>query len=60
MNIFPQGNPDDTKSDAFRAAYELAKKIGDKRFGSECKHEQVKNGKCINCLRTVVDKASAA
>ena len=34
--------------------YELAKSEGDKRFGSECKHESVKNGTCKNCLRKVI------
>lgn len=33
--------------------YELALYIGNKRFGSECKHEKVKNGVCENCLRKV-------
>ncbi len=27
---------------------------GKKRFGSECRHESVKNGKCSNCLRQVI------
>lgn len=31
--------------------YELMKKQGDKRFGSECKHERTKHGYCLNCLR---------
>lgn len=44
MNIF---NP------TFEEEYELAKSEGDKRFGSECKHENVKNGYCTNCLRKV-------
>ncbi|MFC1999132.1 hypothetical protein ACFLXE_00050 [Chloroflexota bacterium] len=34
--------------------YELALQIGDKRFGSECRHEKVKNGHCENCLRRVI------
>jgi hypothetical protein len=42
------------KQDDFRQQYALAKEIGDKRFGSECKHEQTKNGYCIQCLRKVV------
>jgi hypothetical protein len=54
VNIFPAGNPDDTKSEAFRVAYKLAKKQGDKRFGSECKHENVKDGVCQQCLRKVI------
>ena len=36
--------------------YELAKKEGDKRFGSGCKHENNKNGICTNCLRKVLCK----
>lgn len=38
----------------FAQEYELARRIGDARFGSECKHEQVKNGHCVACLRRVV------
>jgi len=38
----------------FNQEYELALKEGNKRFGSECRHENVKNGICINCLRTVI------
>lgn len=56
INLFPSQNPDDTKSEAFKVMYELAKKQGDKRFGSECKHENVKDGKCLNCLRKVIVK----
>ncbi len=37
--------------------YKLAKAQGDKRFGSECKHEVVKHGHCVNCLRRVMTKA---
>jgi len=33
--------------------YELALKTGKRRFGSFCKHENVKNGICKDCLRTV-------
>lgn len=44
------------KQDDFRTQYELARKIGDKRFGSPCKHEQVKNGRCTQCLRKVVTR----
>ena len=36
--------------------YELMHEQGKRRFGSECKHEKVKNGKCLNCLRTVISK----
>lgn len=38
----------------FEDEYKLALEIGNKRFGSECRHEQTKNGKCVNCLRTVI------
>lgn len=34
--------------------YALAKRIGDKKYGSECTHEQVKSGHCLNCLRKVI------
>ncbi len=34
--------------------YELALKEGNKRFGSECKHKETKNGYCKNCLRKVI------
>ena len=34
--------------------YELALKIGKKRFGSPCDHREVKKGVCCNCLRRVV------
>jgi hypothetical protein len=34
--------------------YALALEAGKKRFGSPCKHIEVKNGVCCNCLRKVV------
>jgi hypothetical protein len=37
----------------FDREYELALKIGKARFGSECKHEVIKNGHCVNCLRRI-------
>lgn len=40
--------------------YELMDKQGKVRFGSECKHKQIKNGRCINCLRKVTTKANKA
>lgn len=40
----------------FTEEYEMALKIGNKRFGSECKHEKIKNGRCQNCLRKVITK----
>ena len=36
--------------------YELMDKQGKERFGSECKHEQVKNGRCEKCLRKIVTR----
>ena len=54
INPFPKGNPDDPKSEAFRVLYELQKKLGDKRFLTDCKHEVVKYGVCANCLRKVI------
>jgi hypothetical protein len=47
MVLFP------SDGDTFSVLYELAKRDGDRRFGSECRHEQVRNGKCLNCLRAV-------
>lgn len=38
--------------------YMLMHEEGKKRFGSECKHEQTKNGVCTNCLRKVVTTIS--
>ncbi len=38
---------------AFKELYELALKRGNKRFGSECKHEKIIRGHCANCLRKV-------
>ena len=34
--------------------YELALREGNRRFGSPCRHEKVKGGKCVKCLRRVV------
>jgi len=36
--------------------YELMHEQGKRRFGSECKHEKVINGRCTNCLRKVITK----
>lgn len=36
--------------------YEYMEEQGKKRFGSECKHEKIRHGYCINCLRKVVVK----
>jgi len=40
------------KSD-FDAEYALARRIGDRRFGSECSHAHTKNGHCLDCQRKV-------
>ena len=40
----------------FRDEYELALKTGKERFGSECRHEKVKNGVCLNCLRKAITR----
>ena len=37
----------------FNEEYELAKNQGDKRFGTACKHDDVKNHICQRCGRTV-------
>ena len=36
--------------------YELMDKQGKKRFGSECRHKETKNGYCVDCLRKVIVK----
>lgn len=42
-----------------KVLYELALKQGERRFGSLCKHEVVKNGRCVNCLRRVRSRSQA-
>ena len=37
----------------FAEEYELAAKMGDARFGSDCEHTWTKNGVCVKCLRKV-------
>ena len=34
--------------------YKLARQIGDRRFGSDCKHERAERGHCLNCGRRVI------
>lgn len=34
--------------------YELARRIGDSRFGTSCRHERTSHGRCLNCQRKVV------
>lgn len=36
--------------------YWLMHEEGKKRFGSECRHDEVKDGYCLNCLRKVISK----
>ena len=38
----------------FGMEYELARQIGDKRFGADCKHGIIINGRCTNCQRRVI------
>lgn len=38
---------------SFVKQYELARRIGDARYGTECRHEHVKDGRCIDCQRRV-------
>jgi hypothetical protein len=49
MTVFPDGTPE-----SFATEYMLAKKIGDARFGSMCRHERAKRGYCPDCLRKVI------
>ena len=49
MTIFPDGTPE-----SFVNEYKLARKIGDSRFGSVCKHERSKRGYCPDCLRKIM------
>ncbi len=35
----------------FAEQYESAIREGNARFGSECKHTEVKDGVCLNCFR---------
>lgn len=40
-------------TDKEKRLYELALKIGYKRFNSVCQHSKTKNGYCVKCLRKV-------
>ena len=44
----------DTFHPTFAEEYGLAIQQSNKRFGSECKHERVSKGRCLNCLRKVL------
>ena len=49
MVIFPDGTPESECQEYF-----LAKRLGDKRFGSACQHARAKRGYCPDCLRKVI------
>ena len=36
-----------------RLEYKTARRIGDRRFGSPCRHERTHGSRCLNCLRRV-------
>jgi len=36
------------------AEYVLARRVGDKRFASDCSHSKIQYGRCLNCLRSIV------
>ena len=38
----------------FNELYEYMYQQGNKRYGSECKHEKVKSNICVNCKRKVI------
>jgi len=40
-------------NEAEKKGYELALKQGEERFGTPCKHEVVRGGRCVKCLRKV-------
>lgn len=41
---------------SFEQEYELARRLGDARFGAACKHEKIMRGRCVKCLRRVVTR----
>lgn len=43
-------------NDRDKKLYELARKQGDRRFGSACSHTYVVKGVCQNCLRRIWPK----
>jgi len=55
MSGIPREQPKPIQHD-LNDELKLAHSIGKKRFGSECRHEHTRGGKCTNCLRTVVTK----
>jgi hypothetical protein len=36
--------------------YEALLKEGKRRFGSPCRHENTRNGRCLKCLRPVITR----
>lgn len=44
------------KEEFFNLQYERAIADGQKRFGSECQHKDIRGGICKNCLRKVVSR----
>lgn len=46
----------DVFNPTFKEEYELALKTGRKKFSQECQHEEIKNGKCLNCLRRIINQ----
>jgi hypothetical protein len=54
MIIFPDGTPEAEVKRVFAQEYELARKIGDQRFGITCQHINTRGGYCLNCQRRVI------
>lgn len=52
----PAPRPKDIFHPTQAEEYALALHQGNKRFGSECKHEHVRDGRCTKCLRRVVTR----
>ena len=46
----------DIMNPTFSEEYELMLSIGQKKYGSVCRHEKVRNGICVNCKRKVISK----
>jgi len=40
----------------FAEEYELALREGERRFGSGCRHDHIKDGVCLDCYRKVVSR----
>jgi hypothetical protein len=52
--VVVQGSGRALFSASFEQQYEVARRLGDARFGGECRHEVTWGGHCANCLRKVV------